>query len=60
MKKIDFKIDKSIHKLLLSYKKYLMGILVCLISMSLILFIQPLIIQKITDFGMVKKICVSF
>lgn len=55
MKKIDFKIDKSIHKLLLSYKKYLMGILVCLISMSLILFIQPLIIQKITDFGMVKK-----
>lgn len=37
------------------YKRYIITVLTCLISSSIIVYFQPLIIQKITDFGMVEK-----
>ena len=37
------------------YKRYIIAVLICLISSSVIVYFQPMIIQKITDFGMVGK-----
>lgn len=55
MRKEDGKTGKMILNLFLSHKKYLLGIFMCLISMSAFSFIQPLIIRKITDAGMLEK-----
>ena len=54
-KKTDNKIWKKICVLLLTYKKYFPGIFICLFCTSLMTFLQPLIIRRITDKGMVAK-----
>lgn len=55
MKKEDGKIRKTILNLFLLHKKYLLASLMCLILMSVFSFLQPLIIRKITDVGMLEK-----
>lgn len=50
--------DTIMHKvcgLLLEYKKYFPAIFLCLMGISFMTFIQPLIIRRITDHGMIEK-----
>lgn len=44
-----------VWEMLLEYKKYFPGILLCLVCTSFMTFLQPLIIRQITDQGMVQK-----
>lgn len=53
--KDEGKIWWRICRLLLAYKKYFPGIFICLICTSFMTFLQPLVIRKITDQGMVAK-----
>lgn len=49
------KIYTFIMQIIFLYKKYLFGIIICLLLMSLLFFLQPLIIREITDNGMLVK-----
>ncbi len=49
------KIGRRVCELLLAYKNYFPGIFICLVCTSFMTFLQPLIIQRITDQGMAAK-----
>lgn len=51
----ESKIWRKVCGLLLAYKKYFPGIFICLVCTSFMTFLQPLVIRKITDQGMVAK-----
>lgn len=53
--KDDGKIWRRVCALLLTYKKYFPGIFICLVCTSFMTFLQPLVIRRITDQGMVAK-----
>lgn len=53
--KKEVKIWQRVLELLLAYKKYFPGIFICLVCTSFMTFLQPLVIQRITDQGMVGK-----
>lgn len=59
-KKNEDKIGKKVCGLLLAYKKYFPGIFLCLACTSFMTFLQPLVIRRITDQGMIAKdmICI--
>ncbi|WP_346909469.1 ABC transporter ATP-binding protein [Faecalicatena orotica] len=54
-RKNDSKIWRRVCGLLLAYKKYFPGIFICLVCTSFMTFLQPLVIRRITDQGMVEK-----
>lgn len=54
-KKSEDKLWRRICGMLLEYKTYFPGIFLCLTGTSCMTFIQPLIIRRITDQGMVEK-----
>ncbi len=60
MKKNEDKIGRKVCGLFLEYKKYFPGIFICLACTSFMTFLQPLIIRRITDQGMVAgdMICI--
>ena len=43
------------HEILKIYKKYIFQICICLVTVSILNFFQPLIIREITDKGMLEK-----
>mgnify|MGYP002427190782 CR=1 FL=1 len=51
----DKKYLRQIYRSFSKYKKYLPCIVLCLAGSSLTTFLQPLVIQQITDQGMIKK-----
>ncbi len=53
--KEEEKIWSRVCKLALEYKKYIPVIILCLLCSSIMTFLQPLIIRKITDQGMMEK-----
>lgn len=53
--KNDRDIWKRIAKIYLKYKNYFAVLLICMIGSSFFLFLQPMVIQKITDVGMMNK-----
>lgn len=54
-KKNEDKIGRKVCGLLLAYKKYFPGIFMCLACTSFMTFLQPLVIRRITDQGMIAK-----
>lgn len=55
MRNIVSEIEMKKLRISLKHKKYFGGIAVCIISISIITFVQPLIIRQITDRGMIGK-----
>ena len=43
------------NEILKIYKKYIFQICICLVTVSILNFFQPLIIREITDKGMLEK-----
>lgn len=54
-KKDNEKIWLRIWSIIREYKKYFLIVFICLVGISFMTFLQPLIISQITDDGLVKK-----